>query len=702
MKYFLSFFSQLLGTAVVVLLVAACQQKDSLESQFVTPPETIQTGVYWYWISDHISKEGVTNDLLAMKRAGINSAFVGNIGQDAPYGPAKIFSDEWWDVIHTMLKTAGDLGIEIGMFNSPGWSHSGGTWIQPHQAMRYVASSETKVTGAGRVTVALPVPASASMIKDWGSDFIDNEGKPSPHFWDVKVVAFPVGKDYQKDLFTLPGAKVTVSPYQSVSLASTFVYAVKTNSKSPISARYIIPEKKETVISLKLAQPQEARSISVYPASFLSADALLQAKIDGQFVQIDSFRLSCTFPIPSLGYSPFSPFVSAFAKTVSDEYRLVIRNLSRDAAIGQITLSPTPTLDRYPEKSMKRLYQNANPLWTEYKWATQPENTTAENLPRQDQIIDLTDKMAADGTLTWDVPEGEWIVLRTGMVPNSVYNGPSKPEDQGYELDKLTTEHLQYHFDHFIGEVIKRIPPEDRTTFKMVVADSWEKGGTGFTDGFLEKMQTRYGYDATPFVPVYAGHIVGTPDISERYLWDARRLSAEIIGNTFMPGFKDVLHPHGLSTWIENYGDWGFPGEFLLYGKNTDKVGGEFWTGSDDMRCVRAAASCAHIYNKTQVYMEAYTGGGGFSNHPRTLKPYGDLAMACGMNSPVLHVYIQQPYDTLNPGIDAWFGVEFNRKNTWFSQIDQFVTYHKRCGLMLQQGLNAADVAYFIGEDVPV
>jgi hypothetical protein len=34
----------------------------------------------------------------------------------------KIFSDEWWDILHTALKTATELNIQIGIFNSPGWS----------------------------------------------------------------------------------------------------------------------------------------------------------------------------------------------------------------------------------------------------------------------------------------------------------------------------------------------------------------------------------------------------------------------------------------------------------------------------------------------------------------------------------------------------------------------------------------------------
>jgi len=79
----------------------------AVETGFITIPDTIQTSVYWYWISDNISKEGVVHDLEAMKKVGINRAFIGNIGlDDVPYGKAKMLSDEWWAILDEALKTA--------------------------------------------------------------------------------------------------------------------------------------------------------------------------------------------------------------------------------------------------------------------------------------------------------------------------------------------------------------------------------------------------------------------------------------------------------------------------------------------------------------------------------------------------------------------------------------------------------------------
>ena len=166
--------------------------------------------------------------------------------------------------------------------------------------------------------------------------------------------------------------------------------------------------------------------------------------------------------------------------------------------------------------------------------------------------------------------------------------------------------------------------------------------------------------------------------------------------------WRESLHEHGLETWLENYGHWGFPGEFLMYGGQSDQVSGEFWSeGTLGDIENRAASSCGHIYGKRQIWAESCTSGGpAFSRYPRMMKQRVDRFFTEGINSTLLHLYIQQP-DDRKPGLDAWFGNEFNRNNTWFSYMDLFTSYLKRCNFMLQQGRYVADAAYFIGEDAP-
>ena len=104
---------------------------------FTDPFGKVRTGCYWYWMAGNVSCEGVRKDLEAMKRAGIDRAYIGDIGGGGNKpGPVKTFSPEWEKALATAFETASRLDIEIGIFNSPGWSQSGGPWVKPEAAMR--------------------------------------------------------------------------------------------------------------------------------------------------------------------------------------------------------------------------------------------------------------------------------------------------------------------------------------------------------------------------------------------------------------------------------------------------------------------------------------------------------------------------------------------------------------------------------------
>lgn len=142
----------------------------------------------------------------------------------------------------------------------------------------------------------------------------------------------------------------------------------------------------------------------------------------------------------------------------------------------------------------------------------------------------------------------------------------------------MNREHVRTHFDAFIGKILERIPEADRRSFKVVVQDSYETGGQNFTDDFIARFEKCYGYDPVPFLPVFEGVVVGSAETSERFLWDVRRMVADAVSYEYVGGMREVCHEHGLTTWLENYGHWGFPGEFLQYGGQSDDVAGEFWS----------------------------------------------------------------------------------------------------------------------------
>lgn len=651
---------------------------NALENIFVEAPDSIQTSVYWYWISDNLSKEGVVNDLKAMKEVGINRAFIGNIGlNDLPngsYGSVKIFTDEWWEILHTALKTATELGIDIGIFNSPGWSQSGGPWVKPHEAMRYLAATDTVVTGPAR--------------------FAGKLRSPSGDFQRLKTLAFKTPKEYGKSLADL--RPQVDADFGGQPLGNLF----DKNHHTEV----VLPSGTTSTVSASTDSLFTARSLAIYPAQRnMGFDVTLEAMKNGVFEPIKSFRLDRTNNALNVGFEPYAPVVVSFDAVESNAFRLVFDKIAGSAGIVEVELRATPRVERFKEKSLVRMHPTPLPYWHDYQWERQKEPDDALFTVSPAEVKDITSRVSATGEVTWDIPEGNWTILQTGMLPTGVTNAPASPEGTGLEVDKMNHEHVHRHFDAFLGEILRRIPEEDRKTFKVAVQDSYETGGQNWTDGFEDKFKQAFGYDPTPYIPVFYGHVVGSQDQSDRFLWDVRRFVADKVAYEYVGGLRDISHKHGLTIWLENYGHWGFPGEFLQYGGQSDEVGGEFWSEGElgDIEN-RAASSAAHIYGKTKVSAESFTAAGNtFGRYPALFKQRGDRFFAEGINNTLLHVYIHQPYENKRPGVNAWFGNEFNRFNTWYYDMDLFVDYLKRCNFLLQQGRYVADVAYFIGEDAP-
>ena len=621
-----------------------------LEKDFITPPDATKPRCYWYWywMDGNITTNGITKDLEAMRRVGIGEAYIGIIADQSRLAPGdvKILTEPFWESVTHAVREGTRLGVDIGVFNSPGWSQSGGPWVKPEQAMRHLVSPEIRLHGPQHFSGKLPQPKGV--------------------FQDVAVLAFPAPKDDADSIVAL-GGKISKEP---------------------------------GLVTIELPQPFTARSLTVTPSERINVTAELQASEDGKtFRTIRKFTIDRHNLNLEVGPVPLAPAVVAFPATTARVFRL---QLSAPNRLGDVQLSGAARVDSVMEKSLTKVFQDPQPPFDFYTWPPQPEPDSSDRVIASDSVRDLTKDLRPDGSLDWDVPAGDWIVQRVGMVPTGTQNSPAPPEATGLEVDKMNRIALKSHFDAYVGELLSRLPAAERKSWKHVVADSYERGPQNWTDGFAEKFQQRYGYDPIPFLPVLTGRMVGGAEKSNRFLWDLRRLVADRVAVDYVGGLRDLCHEQGLKMWLENYGHFGFPSEFLLYGGNCDEVSGEFWeSGELGSIELRAAASAAHIYGKRQVFAEAWTGGPMILSTPWSLKKRGDWAMCQGINQFVFHVYIHQPWDDRQPGVTAAFGTEFNRHNTWFEMSQTWNDYLRRCSVLLQAGVQVADVAYFIGEDAP-
>lgn len=167
-----------------------------LQEQFKHLADGTRPGCFWYWLNDNVSKEGITKDLEAMQRVGIGKAFIGQIYDrrketDTPPGTVKFMSDEWWQLLQWAVKEADRCNIEIGFFNGPGWSQSGGPWVKLSESMRYITSSEIEVKGGKLVDITLPYPAINTYPNTRAARVRTGPDFTAASFQDVRVIAFP-------------------------------------------------------------------------------------------------------------------------------------------------------------------------------------------------------------------------------------------------------------------------------------------------------------------------------------------------------------------------------------------------------------------------------------------------------------------------------------------------------------------------------
>ncbi len=643
-----------------------------LRSTFAAPRDSVRTSCYWYWLSGHISEQGVVADLKAMKEAGINTAFIGNIGLgpedgiEKP-GKVKILSKEWLRIVRTALSTATKLGIDIGIFNAPGWSQAGGPWNKPENSMRYLANQSVEVDG-GTVSVSFDTPGNGG------------------YYSDVKVLAYRLPGNYT----SLGIDNALVSP--------GFEPLFDGNPDSEVA----IPD--SCVISLKPRNAAfTARSITIRTATHsISGIAEIWAKNGSDRRKVTEFKIDRTLDWLFVGYDPYAPIVHAIPDTPADEICIVLRSMSKGGALKEITVSSEPVIDQYPEKILAKMLQIPTPTWHDYKWAQSVahNSTPAVNVA---EVLDLSAHLSGN-SLSCSLPEGKWRIVRTFMLPTMVENSPTLADGRGLEVDRWDYASLRNHYDSFMGRIIKYVPAAERKCLKYMVCDSYEKAAQNFGNDFIEQFKLRFGYDPVPFLLSYGGVVIGSEEMTNRFLWDVRRMIADRLAYDHIGELRKMANADGMRLWLENYGHWGFCGEFLQYGGQADDVAGEFWSEGELGNIEnRAASSCGHIYGKRFIFSESFTcAGAPFSRYPATMKQRGDRFFSEGINSTLLHLVVSQPDEKTFPGLNAWFSNEFNRKNTWYSHFHLFTDYLKRCNLLQQQGSYVADVAYFIGEDAPV
>ncbi|MCR8557778.1 hypothetical protein KXD93_09005 [Mucilaginibacter sp. BJC16-A38] len=341
-------------------------------------------------------------------------------------------------------------------------------------------------------------------------------------------------------------------------------------------------------------------------------------------------------------------------------------------------------------------------------------------------IVDLTDKLRADGHFEWNVPEGKWVILRTGYTltgaPWSKWHaypeGDTFKGGEGYEIDYLSKAALDDYFAH-LGKTVIEEAKKAGGHLDYLWSDSWECGKLTWTQDFPNQFNRFRGYDLKSYMPALAGYNVVDADVSSRFRDDFDRTIQDCIAENYYGHFEELCHENGMKVGNEAGGPNDIPPQDVL--KNfghCDILSGEFWVNGNrnapggynkspmERLNLKQTATAAHMYGKTQAEAEAFTEQDKDATHwslgPSDLKPYANDAFCEGINRFMLHQATCQPPSDGKPGYEFCAGQHFTPNITWWEQSPAFFTYLSRCQFMLQQGKFVGDVCFYLGERPPL
>ncbi|MEF2074061.1 glycosyl hydrolase [Consotaella aegiceratis] len=687
----------------------AAQAQTPLTEAFTSPSHQAQPKVWWHWMDGNVSREGISKDLAWLGSVGIGGVTV----FDGSYGlptivdkPVVYMSPEWKTDFQFALDKASERGMDVAIPTSPGWSQTGGPWVEPQEAMKKFVWSETRVDGGRTVDMELPRPPDAI-----GSfqDVVEDSAKRYGSFYrDETVFAYPVSETAQSERELVPQIS-TNATVQAGSGSNGAGLDVGMLTDGDVENGVVLrrAEKEPTWVELRFRKPITATGLTIAAGGEFGGwrdldtgpVVRIEASLDGEsFAPVArSFYgdVQRTIAFPATNGLVFRIFLEPQVKTQSKP----LLGDELDISLRELVLRTRPTVNFF---ELKAGFGQINDFYD-----IPTPDTVGPAIARQD-VVDLTDRFdRKTGRLNWTAPEGRWVIVRFGYGLTGRQNTPATEAATGLEVDKLNAAHVEKYVNTYLDKF--RDVAGEKSGLRYLLSDSYEAGYQTWTEGLLKRFEDYRGYDPHRYLPALTGVVVDSPQASDRFLWDWRRTLEELLRDNHYGTIARVAHQRGLKTYMEGQEDRrGFFGDDMEMRMNADVPMGSarpFAPGEDGWATyqidVKGASSVAHIYDRPIAAVEAFTFAQR-SSLPRDLKRIADMCLLNGINQFVIHTSVHQPGDE-GPGLSlGGIGHFFTRNETWAGMAKPWIDYLARASSMMQRGRYVADVAYFYGEEAPL
>lgn len=351
---------------------------------------------------------------------------------------------------------------------------------------------------------------------------------------------------------------------------------------------------------------------------------------------------------------------------------------------------------------------NRSGFFTEKLLEDVPASAGEEDALLKDVVV-LNGKPDNTGRIQWQVPAGEWTIMRFGFTTSDAHVSTSSGKWQGRVIDYMNAKYFNRYWDTHVAPLLNTIGPMAGKTLRYLQTDSWELGGINWSDRFSEEFQARRGYALQAYLPVIAGRIIQSRAVSNAFLADFRKTIGDCIAENHYKVFAERARQYGMGIQPESAGPHTAPIDGLKNYGYSEMMMSEFWSPSphrsrqEDRFFVKQASSAAQIYNKRLVGAESFTTIGRHWNDVpwATMKPPFDREVCSGLNLVFLHTFTCSPTEMGKPGQEYFAGTHINPNITWLNESGAVFDYFKRCQYLMQQGNVVTDVLYYYGDHVP-
>ncbi len=316
-------------------------------------------------------------------------------------------------------------------------------------------------------------------------------------------------------------------------------------------------------------------------------------------------------------------------------------------------------------------------------------------------VIDLTDRLDAEGNVSWSAPEGEWDIWRISMVSGNHVNHPTPIEAIGLESDRMDPLAIRQVFDDIVGRIHNEAKAKGYKAFIGFETDSYESGYQDFSPDFAQEFLKRRGYDCIPWLPAWTDRhvIIESEQLTSRFKMDMMRTISELWSERFFGTLAAIAKENDLVWKIEPY--FGVPLDWRTIAQQ-GQSGNEFWVTDNELKMVGAAHEAAILYGQNVIWAEAFTAEpqyAAWKNSPHNLKRVADFAYSKGINDFYMHGFHQNSFpDEYQPGVTmGYWGTNLSRHLTWWPFSSGWHTYLARCAYMLRQGVPVADALVYPG-----